>query len=370
MRKSYKYKMQHQSNTIKLGNMLDDMWHIHVHIMTLQRRYYRRYKKNISAYRMNAHVKKLKYTTKPHWKSLPSQVVQDVVLRYGKAYDAFFRNIKEREAGLTTRKVGRPHIKPRHKYNSMTFTQAGYKLEDNRIKLNCIETWFSFHKHREMKGVIKTITIKRDLCGDYWICFSCDTVDDSELFAKTGKRAGFDFGLKTFLTSSEGGKIASPQFLKKSLNKLRSLNKSLSRKIRGSGNWYRGYRAVCRHYRDISNQRLDWHWKLATHLCREYDALVFETLNIDGMKRLWGRKVSDLSFAQFLLIMEQKCAKHGKAFKQVGKWTATTKPCSVCGYKNKDLSLLDRQWICPKCNTTHDRDINAAINIEQAGLAA
>ncbi len=86
MRKTYKYKLQSQSNAIKLGNMLDDMWHIHAHIMTLQRRYYRRYKKNISAYRMNAHIKKLKDTTKPHWRQLPSQVIQDVVLRYGKAY--------------------------------------------------------------------------------------------------------------------------------------------------------------------------------------------------------------------------------------------------------------------------------------------
>ena len=90
--------------------MLDDMHQVHVHIMHLQRRYYRRYKKNISAYTMNAHVKKLKDRTKPHWKSLPSQVIQDVVLRMGKAYDAFFRNIKERKAGKTTRKVGRPKI--------------------------------------------------------------------------------------------------------------------------------------------------------------------------------------------------------------------------------------------------------------------
>ncbi len=370
MRKTYKYKIQNQSNTIKLGNMLDDMWHIHVHIMTLQRRYYRRYKKNISAYSMNAHVAKLKKRTKPHWKQLPSQVVQDVVLRYGKAYDAFFRNIKEREAGLTVRKVGKPKIKPRHKYKSMTFTQAGYKLEGNRIKINCIDTWYSFHKHREMTGEIKTITIKRDRCGDYWLCFSCDNVDGSEPFAETGKSAGFDFGLKTFLTSSGGEKLESPQFLKKSLNKLRSLNKAFSRKIKGSGNWYRALRALCRQYRDIANQRLDWQWKLATHLCREYDVLVFENLNIDGMKRLWGRKVSDLSFAQFLLIMEQKCAKHGKAFKQVGKWTATTKPCSNCGYTNDTLTLIDRYWICPECETHHDRDINAAINIKQAGLAA
>ena len=149
MIKTYKYKIGNQKNTIKLGNMLDDMHRIHVHIMHLQRRYYRMFGKNISAYRMNRHVAKLKKRTKPHWKQLPSQVVQDIVLRMGKAYDAFFRNIKDRKSGKTTRKVGRPHIKPQHKYNSMTFTQAGYKLEGNRIRINCIDKCFSFHQHRD-----------------------------------------------------------------------------------------------------------------------------------------------------------------------------------------------------------------------------
>ncbi len=238
MRKARKFKLQNQSNTIKIGNMLDDMWEIHVHIMKLARRYYNIFGKNLSVYRLKAHVTKLKKRTKPHWANLPSQVVQDVVLRYGKSQGAFLDNIKDRKAGKTTRKVGRPKIQPRHKYNSMTFTQVGYELEDNRIKINCIDTWFSFHKHREIKGTIKTITIKRDKCGDYWICFSCENVDDSEPKPKTGKSAGFDYGNKTFLTSSEGKKIESPQFFKQSLKTLQSLNRELSRKVKGSGNWY------------------------------------------------------------------------------------------------------------------------------------
>ena len=370
MRKTYKYKIQSQKNTIKLGNMLDDMHSIHVHIMRLQQRYYRRYKKNISAYSMNAHIAKLKKRTKSHWKQLPSQVVQDVVLRMGKAYDAFFRNIKERQAGKTAKKVGRPHIKPRHKYNSMTFTQAGYKLEGNRIKINCIDRWFSFHKHRERTGDIKTITIKRDRCGDYWICFSCDNADTPKPFVKTGESAGFDFGLKTFLTTSDGDKIVSPQFLKKSLSKLRTLNKSVSRKVKGSGNWYRAVRDLSRQYRKVAKQRLDWQWKLATKLCKRFDTLCFETLNIDGMKRIWGRKVSDLAFYQFVELLEFKCAKHNKTLIKIGQWTATTKPCSNCGYTNDNLTLSDRHYVCPTCKTQHDRDINAAINIKRAGLAA
>ena len=370
MRKARKFKLQNQSNTIKLGNMLDDMWGIHVHIMLLARRYYNIFGKNLSAYRLKAHVTKLKKRTKPHWADLPSQVVQDVVLRYGKSQGAFLDNIEDRKAGKTTRKVGRPKIQPRHKYNSMTFTQAGYELQENRIKINCIDTWFSFHKHREIKGIIKTITLKRDKCGDYWICFSCEDVDDSEPKPKTGKSAGFDYGNKTFLTSSEGDKIESPQFFKQSLKTLQSLSRELSRKVKGSGNWYRACRALARQHRKVARQRADWQWKLATELCTAFDTLYFETLNLEGMKRLWGRKVSDHAFYQFLQILEQKCAKHDKALEKIDRWTPTTKPCSDCGYHNKELSLSDRQWTCPECGSHHDRDINAAINIKRAGLAA
>ena len=370
MRKAYAFKLQDQSNTLKLGNMLDDMWGIHVHIMVLARRYYRMFGKNLSAYRIKAHIANLKKRTKPHWKSLPSQVVQDVVLRYGKAQDAFFQNIKDRKAGKTKRKVGRPKIKPRHKYHSMTFTQAGYTLDDTRIKINCIDTWFSFHKHREIKGRIKTITIKRDTCGDSWIYFSCENVEDSEPKPKTGKSAGFDYGNKTFLTSDEGTKIESPQFFKQSLKTLRSLNKALSRKVKGSNNYYRACRALARQHRKVARQREDWQWKLSDALCTEFDTLCFETLNLDGMKRLWGRKVSDHAFYQFIQILKQKCAKHGKKLVKISQWTATTQPCSDCGYSNKELSLSDRQWTCPKCGSHHDRDINAAINIKRAGLAA
>ena len=371
MRKSYKFKFQGQSNTIKIGNMIDDMWHIHVHIMLLDRRYYQIFGKNVSISCLKAHVTKLKKLEKyRHWKDLPSQVVQDVVLRYGKSRDAYFDNIKDRKAGKTTRKVGFPKIKPRHKYNSLTFTQAGYTLEDNRIKINSIDTWYSIHKHREIKGVIKTITLKRDKCGDYWICFSCENVEDSEPKPKTGKSAGFDYGNKTFLTSDEGRKIQSPEFFKQSLKVLRSLCKALGRKVKGSKNWWRCVRALARQHRKVARQRADWQWKLATELCGEFDTLYFETLNLDGMKRLWGRKVSDHAFYQFLQILEQKCEKHGKELKKVNQWTATTKPCSDCGYYNKDLSLSDRQWTCPKCGSHHDRDVNAAINIKRAGLAA
>ena len=171
-------------------------------------------------------------------------------------------------------------------------------------------------------------------------------------------------GMKdAFLTLNTGEKIQSPQCLKHSLNALRKRNKAVSRKVKGSNNWWRAVRELARLFMKIRNQRLDWHWKLATYLCRKFDLIATETLNLEGMKRLWGRKVSDLAFGEFVEILKYKCVKHNREFRQVGQWTATTKPCSDCGSKNETFSLSDRQWTCRECGSHHDRDINAAINI-------
>ena len=210
----------------------------------------------------------------------------------------------------------------------------------------------TFHKHRDWKGDIQQITIKRDTCGDYWICIITDDTS-TELMPTTGESVGADnvkqrqivplaqFGMKdAYLTLSTGEKIQSPQFLKQSLKQLRILNKGLlSRKKKVSNNWWRAVRELAILYRKISRQRLDWHWKLATDLCRSFDTLAFETLNIDGMKRLWGRKISDLAFYQFVALLKYKCIKHSRELRQVGQWTATTKPCSDCGFSNENLSL-------------------------------
>ncbi|MYA57437.1 IS200/IS605 family element transposase accessory protein TnpB, partial [Candidatus Poribacteria bacterium] len=186
----------------------------------------------------------------------------------------------------------------------------------------------------------------------------------------TGQSVGADFGMKdAYLTLSTGEKKQHPQPLKQSLNQLRSLNKSLSRKIKGSNSWWRCVRQLARLYRKISNQRKDFQWQLASGLCKKFDTIAIETLNLDGMKRLWGRKVSDLAFYQFVEILKYKCQKHGRKLLQVGQWTATTKPCSDCGFHNETLTLNDRQWTCPECGSHHDRDVNAAINILRAGIA-
>ena len=369
--KTYKYRIGKQSNCIRLGNLLDDMWQVHEYFHKWQAQRYQEGLPYANYHAMAVHLTELKQTTHLHWQALPSQAMQEELKRIDAAYQRFFSKLG-----------GKPHIKPRHKFKSITFPgQSGWKLAENRItvtlrKWNAGNQWkrdpvpYTFFQHREWHGNIKRITLKRDACNAYWLCITTDFTDTEPLPA-TGQSVGADFGMKdAFLTLSTGEKIQHPQPLKRSLNKLRKLNKALSRKVKGSGNWWRCVRQLARLYRQVANQRRDWHWKLATDLCRRFDTIVTETLNLDGMKRLWGRKVSDLAFYQFVEILKYKCQKHNKAFHQVGRWTATTKPCSDCGYKNEKVSLSDRRWTCPKCGSDHDRDINAAINILQAGIAA
>ena len=124
-------------------------------------------------------------------------------------------------------------------------------------------------------------------------------------------------------------------------------------------------------HRRIKNCRDDWQWKTAMAIVRDCDIICIEDLNLDGMKRLWGRKVSDLGFAEFVGKLEYLAWKYGKEVRKVDRWMASSQTCSVCGYKNpvtKDLRV--REWECPHCHAMHDRDINAAKNILLAGTSA
>ena len=367
VRRTYKYQIREHPQNMRLGNMLDDLADVHNHFLRLENRYYRRYGKYAGRYRLQPHLTNLLKHTKKHWAWIPRDTLDAVIIRIHISFERFFDIVG----------VGRPKYKKRGKYRSAKF-QSGYFLEEGRIRLSFKawdepsqsfkfhKRWFSFHQHRDWKGNVRYIQILRDAVGTYWLYVVTDDTS-KEVLPATGESVGADFGMKdAFLTLNTGEKIQSPQFLKQSLKELRTLNKALSRKVKGTNNWWRCLRQLTRLYRKVSNQRKDWHWKLATDLCRRFDLIATETLNLSGMKRLWGRKVSDLSFGQFVEILKFKCFKHNREFRQVGQWTPTTKPCSDCGYHNKNLSLSDRQWTCPECGSHHDRDVNAAINILRA----
>ncbi len=314
--------------------------------------------KHLNQYRLMKHIAKLRKRTK-YWQKVGSQAVQDIIQRIEKAYKLFF---KQHQRGTRP-----PNFKKRRKYKSFTLKQAGYKfISENKIKIG--NKAFKFSLSREIEGKIKTLTVKRNALGELFLLVVTD-YQQEHIPVMTGKGAGWDFGLKTFLTGSDGTKIRSPLFFNQLRNRLKAANRSLSRKKKGSNNWYRAKDHLNRVYEQISNKRRDWFCQLAHKLTDEYDVLVFEDLNLDGMKRLWGRKVSDLSFATFLEILSTVANNKGKRVHYIDRFYPSSKTCSSCDYINKELSLRDREWNCPSCGTKLDRDRNAAINIHRVGAS-
>ena len=152
---------------------------------------------------------------------------------------------------------------------------------------------------------------------------------------------------------------------------LRKANQNLASKKKGSNNWHKAKKHLARVHEFISNKRKDWFWKLAHELTYKYDVLIFEDLNLKAMKRLWGRKISDLSFATFIEILVYVANNKGKKVHFVDRFYPSSKTCSCCGHINKELSLKDREWDCPNCNTKSiQRDLNAALNLQREGASS
>ncbi|MCF4970553.1 RNA-guided endonuclease InsQ/TnpB family protein [Nostoc sp. CMAA1605] len=363
--KTLKFKLyQHKRNRF-LKRMINASGVIYNHCIALHKRYYRMWGKHIRCAKLQAHIAKLRKRN-PFWQTVGSQAVQDICQRIEKAYQLFFKHNKKG--------VRPPGFKKVKKYKSFTLKQAGYKfLGGNRVKIG--NKIYQFWKSREIEGTVKTLTIKRTPLGELFMVVVVNAersrgVDDgskSEVEIKTGKIAGFDFGLKAFLTCSDGTKIDSPQFFKQSLNAITKASRQHSKKLKGSTNRDEARKNLVRKYEDISNRRRDWFWELAHELTDEFDVLCFETLNLKGMQRLWGRKISDLAFGEFLKILEWVAKKKNKLVVFIDPWYPSSKTCSSCGHILETLDLSIRRWRCPSCQSENDRDENASLNIQRVG---
>src|SRR5262249_2662174 len=253
MRRTFMYKLYRSKRTWKLHRQINVGGAIHNHLIALHRRYYRLYKRYPSIYQIRAHLAKLKRLSKyAWWKQLGSQAVQQIANRIDAAYQRFFQNLKDRQAGKTTRKVGPPTFRKIAKAKSFTLTQSGWKLVGGH-RLRIGPTTYKFAKSREIEGTIKTVTIKRDPLGDLYVYFSC--VVDPEPISRvmTGKSAGFDFGLTTYLTGSDGTEKQAPQPFKRALLEIAQAHRKLSHKRHGSQNRHKARRHLARVHRRVTD---------------------------------------------------------------------------------------------------------------------
>ena len=365
-----KHKLFKDKTLCHLHDELNISGVVRNHFLAVSMRYYRRYGKGLSYRKMSAHLTKLKKLEKyQHWNIPYSWALQNVLKRLSQS----FREMK-------TLGRGHPQFKSCKKHKGMTFDgrQASLKKvldkqkhERNhptyQIRLN--GRWYRFALHRPIEGEITQVHVTRDALGDVYITLTED-YSEVKYEPKTGKAEGFDFGIKDFLTGSDGERYGSPMFYTQNVDKLAKAQKAHSRKVKGSNNSKRQRKNVARIHKKTANQRADHHWKLAIELCQKFDILFFEDLNLRGMKALWGKQVSDLAFGEFLRKLKHQSKKRIRSVLKIDRWTPSTKCCSVCGHKNDKLTLADRHWQCPKCHTHLDRDQNAALNILKEGIAS
>ena len=363
--KTFCFKLYHSDHNDALMRLISISGLIYNHCIALYKRYYRLYRKSLNANHLKIHLAKLKHTQRfAYMSKLGSQAVQDIAERIDRAYNLFWSNRKRKK------KCSPPKFRKVRRYKSFTLKQAGWKLDETRGKIRIGKKWYGYFKSRNIEGKVKTVTIKRDRVGDIYIYLVCD-VQSEIVKPRTGKSVGLDFGLKQFLTGSDGQDIKSPYFFMLNIKTIRKRNRNLSRKKEGSHNRSQAKKGLARAYRKMDNQRKDFHFKTARRLCEEYAVICLETLNIKGMARRWGRKVHSLGFYNFVEILKHEAMKLGTQIIFVDRFFPSSQLCSVCGYKNpavKDLKI--REWECPFCHTVHDRDKNAAKNILMAGASA
>ena len=363
IRRTYKYRLYASKRDKHLHQQIDVAGIIWNHALAVHRRYYRLTGKYINKHPLMSHLAKMRRTERfGYWQKVGSQAVQEIVERLDKAYRRFFAYLR----GKLSIKTGPPRFKRVKKYKSFTLKQAGWKLlGGNRIRLNGRN--YKFALSRPVGGKIKTVTVKRDNAGRLFVCFSVVEEVNLPVEVSTGKIGGFDLGLKTFLTNDEGGAHQSPEFLKANLSTIAGLNRQLARKQKGSGNWKKAKRQLALAHARLADKRRDAHFKLAHQLSVEYDALGFETLNLRGMKKLWGRQVSDLGFSQFMRILEHVAGLRGKRVVKIGQWEPTSQTCSYCGHRPA-IELRERVFRCEECSLEIGRDHNAARNIRREAI--
>ena len=350
------YNISYKAYTTKklknIHQMIDTSAWIWNHCVALQKRYYKLYKKYINVNKLQKHIAKLR-NKNPQWKELNSQSVQEICQRVDEAYKRFFKGLAKRP----------PKFKKAKHFNSFVLKQSGWKIEDNVLTIN--KRKYKFSKSREYEN-IKRIVVKRNKLGEIFFVLCCDLKPIK--YERVGDTTiGMDFGFKTLLTLSNGREIQSPEFFKSNLKAIKSLNKQLSKKRKGSKNRLKALKNLQRAYIDISNKRNDFEWKLAHELCKNHSFIALEDLNIEGMKKIWGRKVSDLSFSSFVLKLEQVAKKYDTVVQKVDRWFASSKTCT-CGVVNKELKLSDRAWVCSSCGEIHSRDLLASNNILSEGI--
>jgi len=357
MKKSFKYRIYSNIETIqKAEKWLNLCRQLYNNCLKERIIAYKEGKESISVYQQ---MKKLPHFKKafPEYRKISSQTLQDVLQRLDKAYQNFFRRVKN-----GSEKAGFPRFKGYNRYDSFTLKQTGWKLNGKYFIIKNIGK-FKIKLSRPIEGTIKTITISRNSSNKWFVCFSCDKVPLKPL-PKTNKEIGVDMGCESFLTDSNGDKVNNPRFFKKSQRLLIKRQQKLSHKKKSSNRRNRARILVAKAHEKVFNQRKDFHFKIANQLLKENDIVYIEKLKLWKTFRNLNRSMRDVAWFGFFNILKAKAEEAGREVIEVPARN-TSQICSNCGIiVLKDLSV--RVHNC-SCGLIIDRDYNSALNILRLG---
>ena len=326
---------------------------------------YKKQGKSISRYDQQAQITWVRHNIEGF--SIYSDVLLDIADRVNKTYQAFFRRIKNKQ------KSGCPRFKSKRQYNSFTFTHAnkngGVKIVSGgkRLRVSGVGN-IKIKIHRQIEGKVKRITIKRDSTGHYWACFICVDVPMNEL-PKTNRSIGIDLGLTSFIATSDGELVENPKYLKQARIELERAHRKVTKKKRGSKRQKKARRVLAKKHLHIYNARRNWQFNLADELIRRYDTIYIEDLETQNLVKnnKLSKSITDAAWASFIQILTDKAESAGRLVVKVDPKN-TSQGCSQCG-ELVPKTLKDRIHNCPHCGYTADRDVNAARNVFNRGLA-
>lgn len=284
---------------------------------------------------------------------------QMAIIQLGEAFKNFF-----------AKRAKYPAFRLKWKDDRFTLSNDQFKVNDSRIRIPYLG-WIRMRESLRYDGKIKSATISRR--ADRW--FVSITVEMEKpainIASDNQVAVGVDLGLHHFAILSTGEKKPGPKPHKALMNRLKRCTKSLSRKQKKSKNREKARIKLARlHYR-ISNIRRDAQHKLTTELVDDFSVIGIEDLHVKGMMKnhKLSRSIADMGFYEFRRQLEYKTAASGKKLVIADRWFASSKICSHCDVKHKALSLAEREWRCHTCFTLHDRDINAAKNLEKLAVS-
>ena len=346
-----------KSQRLRLEETLGTCRHVYNHLLAAQKATYRETGKLISQYDQNLKLMQLKGEN-PTLPKVHSQVLQNISKRIKDAYNNFF---VRKKLGL---KAGLPRFKKHGRYKSITYPQSGFKVEGKKLLLSKIGA-VNIKLHRPIRGVVKTLTVKRMPSGKWFAIFSC--VFKEQPVTKPFKDIGIDVGLNFFAVLSDGSRVENSRFYRSREKQLRRAQQRLSRTKKDSKNRGKNRLKVARLHEKIENCRNDFLHKTSRRIANRYQTVYAEDLKIRNLVQdhHFAKSISDASWGTFIRMIAYKEAESGGQLVKVNP-NGTTQLCSRCGLK-VEKNLSDRIHECPFCGLVLDRDLNASRNILRIG---